>query len=57
MNCRTLIEEAMRLSTLSFFARLSGQFPSIHYALFGQEHEHPSNKPALASKLSPCQNH
>jgi len=34
MNCRTLIEEAMRLSTLSFFARLSGKFPSIHYATF-----------------------
>ncbi|TCA94360.1 hypothetical protein E0H65_18370 [Rhizobium leguminosarum bv. viciae] len=50
----------MRLSTLSFFARLSGQFPSIHYGIFFcQEHEHPSNKPgaglesAVLESLSP----
>jgi hypothetical protein len=27
----------MRLSTLSFFARLSGKFPSIHCAIFSAQ--------------------
>jgi len=59
MNCRTLIEEAMRLSTLSFFARLSGLPFDPLCDLFGQEHEHPSNKPgaglesAVLEPLSP----
>jgi hypothetical protein len=54
MNCRTLIEEAMRLSTLSFFARLSGQFPSIHYPIFLAKNVN-TMATVLTLKLSLCQ--